>query len=69
MSTEYGPPARDIFEGRSKNVKRQASGGGPNVPVDGGPKPDSYFARHRPSRQSFRNGQNDNGRFALTFYL
>lgn len=62
MTTEYGPPSRETFENARRNVKRQTKdeSGDPSGNSEG--KADSYFGRHRSSRQSFRRGQNDNGR-------
>ena len=70
MSTEYGPPAQEVFESK-RNVKRQTKESSnhppppppPPSPGSSSSKPESYFARHRSSRQSFRSGQSDNGRY------
>lgn len=62
MSTEYGPPAREIYESKRRHVKRESGDesrkDGPDPLTDPDTKSDSYFAKHRQSRQSFSNNQN-----------
>lgn len=71
MSTEYGPPARETY-GAGKRGKREADAdaGGPDPGADTEADGESYFAKHRPSRQSFRNNQNsESGRYVPRQYL
>ncbi|RZF47174.1 hypothetical protein LSTR_LSTR004883 [Laodelphax striatellus] len=80
MTTEYGPPSREVFEGQRAQRKTRAaaaagaadrgSGGGKGgaAPERGGvgdlaEEGESYFAKLRHTRQSFRNNQSsDTGR-------
>lgn len=74
MSTEYGPPAREVFEtqrrarkkrdGKSKEKPKSNSSSAPDpvLQVDG---TESYFGKLRQTRQSFRNNQSsDSGRYS-----
>uniref|UniRef100_A0A1B6CFB1 Spaetzle domain-containing protein n=1 Tax=Clastoptera arizonana TaxID=38151 RepID=A0A1B6CFB1_9HEMI len=68
MSTEYGPPAREIFEGQRRTKKKRAvkqnpmESNGPD-PVEEKEGSESYFGNIRQTRQSFRNNQtSDTGR-------
>lgn len=74
MSTEYGPPAREVFETqrRSRKARAAKSKEKPKVsnsssvpdPVKEMEGTESYFGKLRQTRQSFRNNQSsDSGRY------
>lgn len=70
MTTEYGPPAREVFETQRRTRKKRApdqqhtknsSATDPVTDVDN--ESESYFGKLRQTRQSFRNNQStDSGR-------
>ncbi|XP_039301543.1 protein spaetzle 3 [Nilaparvata lugens] len=77
MTTEYGPPSRELFEGqrgqrKARGAAADQGGGGGGKSEGGGAAPglsplaeegESYFAKLRHTRQSFRNNQSsDTGR-------
>lgn len=77
MSTEYGPPAREVFEGQRTLKRKRATGDkeGDGSTTSGSDPPDpvkegegeSYFGKLRQTRQSFRNNQSsDTGRYVVS---
>lgn len=68
MTTEYGPPSREVFEGqRSKRKtdrhKRKLSEGPPPSAGHDSASGETYFGNLRQPRQAFRNNQSsDTGR-------
>lgn len=73
MSTEYGPPAREVYETqrrtrkkrgvKSKEKEKPNNSSAPDPLTDGVDGTESYFGKLRHTRQSFRNNQSsDSGR-------
>uniref|UniRef100_A0A1B6GQK7 Spaetzle domain-containing protein n=1 Tax=Cuerna arida TaxID=1464854 RepID=A0A1B6GQK7_9HEMI len=73
MSTEYGPPAREVFETQRRTRKKRASTSKEKLKSNNSTAPDpvqegidgteTYFGKLRQTRQSFRNNQSsDSGR-------
>lgn len=73
MTTEYGPPAREVFETQRRTRKKRTTqkqenqnpknSSVPDPLTEGVDGSESYFGKLRQTRQSFRNNQSsDSGR-------